>query len=244
MAAKLGQPGSGVTAMVHRPEHAADAIEAAGRILDQIDQAVTPPAAPVDRDLLIADHVWLAQHIARNESRYVPPAWVSDMRSAALEGLTRAAAMYDPAKGFKFATYAGHRIRGAIADEKRRLLTGRNGRKNRAKNERSLEGLAERVSKWGDTQVTVDELACMVDRNSDPQQVAEPAQDVDAAWELVDRLDPKERSLAHLYYEEGLTMAELARRYGVTEARICQRLTKIKEHLAVLAVSRGLRSAA
>lgn len=82
-----------------------------------------------DRRALAAAHVGLARHIARRAARRWPPL-AEEFRSAALLGLCQAAAAFDPGRGVRFTTFAGRRIGGAIADE-RRAWYGHEGLKPR-----------------------------------------------------------------------------------------------------------------
>ena len=45
----------------------------------------------------------------------------NDLTSSGIMGLIKAVETFEPERGFKFETYAGHKIRGAILDELRAL---------------------------------------------------------------------------------------------------------------------------
>lgn len=74
------------------------------------------------REALILKYASLVKCIAEKLAIRLP-AHIStdDLVSAGIVGLFEAIENYDPNKGFKFATYASYRIRGAILDELRKM---------------------------------------------------------------------------------------------------------------------------
>jgi RNA polymerase sigma factor for flagellar operon FliA len=73
------------------------------------------------RRQLIASHVEMARRIALRVARRIP-VWLSqdDLISAAMVGLTEAAARYEDGRNEPFVAFAEKRIRGAVLDELRR----------------------------------------------------------------------------------------------------------------------------
>jgi len=61
---------------------------------------------------------YIAQRIAVNLPSSVER---DDLISAGILGLVKAVETFEPERGFKFETYAGHKIRGAILDELRAM---------------------------------------------------------------------------------------------------------------------------
>ncbi|WP_370250520.1 sigma-70 family RNA polymerase sigma factor [Nocardioides sp.] len=82
--------------------------------------ASSVPAAPIDLDDLITQHLGLVSHAVRETMSSVP-AHVSrdDLHSAGLTALVKAARAFDPERGVPFGRYAMTRIRGALVDELR-----------------------------------------------------------------------------------------------------------------------------
>src|SRR5665213_2867445 len=73
------------------------------------------------RDSLLAEHLGLVHHVARQLSRTLAPkADIDEMVSAGTMGLMSALEGFDPSRGLAFSTFAAPRIRGAILDELRR----------------------------------------------------------------------------------------------------------------------------
>lgn len=74
----------------------------------------------VDQDALIVAHMPVARHLATKYLRKLPKHMeADDVISAAYIGLVQAAHAFDPARGFKFTTFAKRRIIGAIIDDLR-----------------------------------------------------------------------------------------------------------------------------
>jgi RNA polymerase sigma factor for flagellar operon FliA len=74
------------------------------------------------KDKLLVEYAPLVKYIA-NRLAINLPASVDrkDLASAGILGLIKAVETFEPERGFKFETYAGHKIRGAILDELRAL---------------------------------------------------------------------------------------------------------------------------
>ena len=62
--------------------------------------------------------------------------------------------------------------------------------------------------------------------DSDPQEIAERKEMKHLLAKAIDRLPEKERIVVSLYYYEELTLKEISRILGLTEARISQLNTK------------------
>lgn len=83
----------------------------------------------------------------------------------------------------------------------------------------------------GDRLPLADRLAAPID---DPAQAMERRHDVDRLYDVMNRLPPRERSLAELYYLHDLSLKEIGALMGVTESRVCQIHTRLKARLRVL----------
>lgn len=96
------------------------------------------------RDQLLARHLGLVHHVAREVARRIPSIEIGELVSAGALGLMKALDSFDLARGLAFSTYAVLRIRGAILDDLRsRDSTPRSVRMKRRKIESvsaTLEG--------------------------------------------------------------------------------------------------------
>jgi RNA polymerase sigma factor FliA len=99
---------------------------------------------PDARDQLLARHLGLVHHVAREVSRRIPSVEIGELVSAGTLGLMKALDSFDLTRGLAFSTYAVLRIRGAILDDLRsRDSTPRSVRMKRRKIESvatALEG--------------------------------------------------------------------------------------------------------
>ena len=89
---------------------------------------------PEARDQLLARHLGLVHHVAREVSRRIPSIELGELVSAGAIGLMKALDSFDLTRGLAFSTYAVLRIRGAILDDLRsRDSTPRSVRMKRRK---------------------------------------------------------------------------------------------------------------
>jgi len=99
---------------------------------------------PAARDQLLARHLGLVHHVAREVARRIPSIEIGELVSAGALGLMKALDSFDLTRGLAFSTYAVLRIRGAILDDLRsRDSTPRSVRMKRRKIESvasTLEG--------------------------------------------------------------------------------------------------------
>ena len=99
---------------------------------------------PEAREQLLARHLGLVHHVAREVSRRIPSGEIGELGSAGALGLMKALDSFDLTRGLAFSTYAVLRIRGAILDDLRsRDSTPRSVRMKRRKIESvaaTLEG--------------------------------------------------------------------------------------------------------
>jgi RNA polymerase sigma factor for flagellar operon FliA len=76
----------------------------------------------ISKDKLLVEYAHLVKYIAARILVNLPKHVDSnDLISAGIMGLIKAVETFEPERGFKFETYAGHKIRGAILDELRSL---------------------------------------------------------------------------------------------------------------------------
>ena len=100
--------------------------------------------ASLERDALLAQHVGLVHHVARQlGARLSTAADLDELVSAGALGLVQAVDSFDAARGLSFSTYAVPRIRGAMLDELRRVdHVSRNVRRRSRELARVRESLA------------------------------------------------------------------------------------------------------
>jgi len=76
----------------------------------------------IAKDKLLVEHAHLVKYIANRIAVNVPGSVdKNDLVGAGIFGLIKAVETFEPERGFKFETYAGHKIRGAILDELRAM---------------------------------------------------------------------------------------------------------------------------
>lgn len=76
----------------------------------------------ISKDKLLVEYAHLVKYISSRIALNLPKSIDSnDLVSAGIMGLIKAVETFEPERGFKFETYAGHKIRGAILDELRAL---------------------------------------------------------------------------------------------------------------------------
>ena len=94
------------------------------------------------REQLLARHLGLVHHVAREVSRRIPSIEIGELVSAGALGLMKALDSFDLSRGLAFSTYVVLRIRGAILDDLRsRDSTPRSVRMKRRKIESAAAAL-------------------------------------------------------------------------------------------------------
>jgi RNA polymerase sigma factor for flagellar operon FliA len=163
-----------------------------------------------------------------------------DLWSAGAIGLIEANRRFDPSRGASFATFAEHRVRGAMLDELRRLdhlpRRLRNRTDDLVKTRKKLAGNLGR-------EATVEEVAS--EEASDMAALLEPplplesilptlasgeatdtallrAEAVRHLTEAIEKLPERLRMVLSLHYIEDLTYREIAGMLEVSEPRVCQ----------------------
>ncbi len=214
------------------------------------------------RDDLINENFTMALKMARRMARRLPSS-VSreDVESAALLGLTEAAARYDETRREPFMAFAAKRVRGAILDLLRKsdMLTRRARRDARkvADTTRALEAElgrtasdAEIASQLGvsDEEFTstyarvrdvsvvhLEELSSVPVQatSGTPFECIERQQLKAALSRALEGLDERALLVLSCYYKEGLTLREIGAILGVTESRVCQLHTQALRLLRV-----------
>jgi len=92
-----------------------------GRRPTQFAKRPMPSAGPAAREALLAQHLGLVHHVARQLANHLSTAVdLDELVSAGSLGLIQAVDSFDSKRGLSFSTYAVPRIRGAILDELRK----------------------------------------------------------------------------------------------------------------------------
>ncbi len=90
--------------------------------LDQLWKEYKENNSKVAKDKILVEYAYLVKYIANRVAINLPASVDrDDIHSSGIMGLIKAVETFDPDRGFKFETYAGHKIRGAILDELRAL---------------------------------------------------------------------------------------------------------------------------
>jgi len=218
-------------------------------------------AAPDDEAALLEKHQQLVERTARRlvwrtgmQSAY------DDLWSAGALALLEAARRYDPAKGATFATFAEHRVRGAMIDELRsmdhlpRRLRNRTDDMGKAKRkleeELGREATVDEIAKELDLDIDevagiaalmephlpLDSVLHRVSSADDSDANLERAETVRRLTRAIETLPERLRMVLALHYDEDLTYREIAKLLQVSEPRVCQlhgdALKKLREAMS------------
>ncbi|MBN2492851.1 MAG: sigma-70 family RNA polymerase sigma factor [Planctomycetes bacterium] len=140
---------------------------------------------------------------------------------------------YDPRRGVPFATFARHRVRGAILDEMRKLRGGRpEGRAARLLRNVSSGGSRVRPA-GGDRAPAMAQLReAALDRAAETGSLdllvdprgrgsIDDFERREVIAHLTTSLSARERNILNLHYGRGITMREISKRIGLSEPRVC-----------------------
>jgi len=90
--------------------------------LDKLWKEYKETGSKVAKDKLLVEYAHLVKYIVHRLAINLPSSVDrDDLASSGIIGLIKAVETFEPERGFKFETYAGHKIRGAILDELRAL---------------------------------------------------------------------------------------------------------------------------
>jgi RNA polymerase sigma factor for flagellar operon FliA len=169
-----------------------------------------------------------------------------DLRSAGAVGLVEAARRFDPARGASFATFAEHRVRGAMVDELRRADHLPRGLRRRAGDlaeaRGKLAGTLGREASLGEVAAelgldageagaaasllgpapTLESILPSLAGGEAPDEALLRAESVSRLADAVEQLPERLRVVLSLRYYEDLTLSEVGAVLGVSEPRACQ----------------------
>lgn len=176
----------------------------------------------------------------------------ADLVQAGVFGLIAAIERFDPARCPRFESYAAQRIRGAILDDLRAQdWVPRTTRARAREVDRARERLEGRLRRRPADHEIATELGVTVrevraaqpvqlmsvewleeagggvselfgDPGADPMVVVQARETLRQLRVAIDGLAERDRTVIHLYYRENCTLAEIGRRLGLTESRVCQ----------------------
>jgi RNA polymerase sigma factor for flagellar operon FliA len=169
-----------------------------------------------------------------------------DLWSAGAIGLIEAGRRFDPSRGASFATFAEHRVRGAMLDELRRLDHLPRRLRNRTDDlVKTRKKLAGNLGREATVEEVANDLGVEVEEASDMAALLEPplpldsilptlaggeatdatvlrAEAVGRLSEAIEKLPERLRLVLSLHYIEDLTYREIAGILKVSEPRVCQ----------------------
>ena len=207
---------------------------------------------------LIISHSWLVRTIVRSEFARVPPnlADFDDLISIGTIGLIRAAKKYCPTLTSCFASYAKHRIRGAIRDELRKGDTvSRTERLSRTCLLKAYERLEQQLHRAPDEIELAAELGVTLcslqasrlrsvlfaDREAPDRLIAAQTYDPgnmlllneqhEHIKQALGRLPNKYQHVLTAYYLRGMTLSEIAQAMHLTQPRVSQMHSRALQEL-------------
>lgn len=148
-------------------------------------------------------HLPLVKHIAACMARRLPHRIeLDDLIQDGVVGLLQAAQRFTEGHGASFATFAGHRVRGAMLDRIRSSFT-------RSQAVRAVQGDRPLYEQW-----------TMADADSRPHDV--PVDAITSAWlrRQVEALPARERLVVEAVYFDGLTEKDTAPIAGLSETGV------------------------
>ena len=205
------------------------------------------PAAALDDATVLEQYGPLVERTARRLiSRTGLRSAYDDLWSAGAIGLIEAGRRFDPTRGASFATFAEHRVRGAMLDELRRLDHLPRRLRNRTDDlVKTRKKLAGSLGREATVEEVATDLGVDVEEASDMAALLEPplplesilptlaggeatdaavlrAEAVRRLTEAIEKLPERLRLVLSLHYIEDLTYREIAGMLHVSEPRVCQ----------------------
>jgi RNA polymerase sigma factor FliA len=218
-------------------------------------------ASPWDDDSILRDFSGIVNRVARRlVARTGLQSAYDDLWSAGALGLLEAGRRFDASRGVSFATFAEHRVRGAMLDELRRL--DHLPRRLRSRTDDVTKARKQLSASLG-REATVEELATElgveVQEAGDMCALLEPPLPLDSILptlagadsadahllrneavrrltQAVEKLPERLATVLSLHYVEGFSYREIGELLGVSEPRVCQLHGQALEQLRGLLV--------
>jgi RNA polymerase sigma factor for flagellar operon FliA len=196
---------------------------------------------PMAREWLVVHYASLVKFVAGRLAAGLPRSVdTGDLVSAGVFGLMSAIDRFDPAHGAKFETFAIPRIRGAILDSLRALDWVPRSVRSRSRAVQDAIATLAAGSVGPLDHVAMDSAPSDSAHEHQPGHALEQEELRGAMRREIGRLPEREQAVLILYYEDGLTLAEIGDALGVTESRISQIHTKAVLQLRARLASAGM----
>jgi RNA polymerase sigma factor for flagellar operon FliA len=184
-----------------------------------------------EANALAVDNMDIVRIIARRMMRIVP-ASISrdDLEGAGYVGLVQASRKFKPEMGYKFATYAGRRIRGAMLDWLRHMDWVPRLERQRVKAggghiPTTIVSLEAKLADVGDGSKDLTRRHILEADQRPPEYEPEEDDFWRSRWACV---SPRGWRVLEMYYRDGMTQYEIGALLGVCEARVCQILKAVR----------------
>jgi RNA polymerase sigma factor for flagellar operon FliA len=166
---------------------------------------------PTSATSLVEAHLPQVRMFARRVTRGLPANIDrNDVEQICAIGLMDAALRFDPARNIRFWTFASRRMLGAVQDHLRDMdPLSRDMRQ------------AVRDGHLVHQEISIEDVAAQAYRRADPRPLQDATADASKVGPLVRTLPRRER-LAVVAWMHGRTAASVARRLGLSEARVHQ----------------------
>jgi RNA polymerase sigma factor for flagellar operon FliA len=200
----------------------------------------------------VESHLYLIDIIVRKMQRRLPAhVDLDDVRQNAFLGLVAASKRFEPGRGYLFRTFAGWRIQGAVVDALRRSSWPRAVRRVRREMDGARRELRQALGGepsqaevgqalgWTVGQVArAEHRVALVEATvvapvepervlaalspATPEQVLEAEETNTNLRAAMSLLPERDQKLLKLYYQDGKTMAQVAKRLKVSQSRVGQ----------------------
>lgn len=221
-------------------------------------------AAPVQGNAHLAvAYLPFVQRVAKRLARRLPAfITLDDLVGAGVIGLLEALERFDSTQDTTFEKYAEFRVRGAMLDElRRRDIMAKHARRDSKKLQDSVTELAQRLGREPEEEELAKHLDMNLQGLRDtlqklipvqvvsmedvpisvlPQATENPFQQVARKETLtqltaaITHLTQRQQQVLALYYQESLTLNDIAQVLGVTESRVSQILSETTARLRSL----------
>jgi len=175
-----------------------------------------------EQERLVLDAMPLMRNVIARRYRHLAEWDLDDLQQAGAVGLMQAAQRFDPSKGIRFTTFAMRRVLGECVDQIRAQL-GRNREKLPMLREADVKTFEHEVD---DDFVDAGTIATAIGTERNIEHQMETVE-----RRLRQRLMGQKwrtRDMAVQRYIYHRTLRECAQRHGVTEARACQILQRLR----------------
>lgn len=187
-------------------------------------------------DALVLEHQGLVRAIAwRIHRKLAGKAELDDLIAYGQLGLLEAIAAFDATRNHKFATYAWHRIRGAILDGLGRMTWFARADFERGDYESGAGGENRRPAR------NEFDATTMPDREPGAAERAMRLELIAFLADLVATLPEKEAALLRATFYEGRTLTEAARRIGISTPWASRLQTRTLADMRVALERKGFR---